>query len=127
MTDKTAKGDQDKRSLVLLGLGIWLFISPGFLHFNTVEGATGNTAAIGALLCVLGGIAMRMPRPWVLWSIGGVGVWLAASPWALGFPGEAAPLWNSVIGGLLMVVLSLWIIFAPEFMRAKAPATANQA
>jgi len=53
----------------------------------------------------------------VRWQDGvtlGLGVWIAASPWILGFDAERGiPTWNAVIVGLLVVVLSAIDLDAP--------------
>ncbi len=114
------KDTADWRNTSTLALGVWLFISPGFLDFNTLQAATANTAALGAILTVLGGIAMRIPRKWVLWSIIACGAWLVVAPFALGFQGESTPMWNSVACGLAGAALAGWQFFAPQLGKPAA-------
>ena len=40
-----------------------------------------------------------------------LGLWLIASPWALGFSAEVNPTWNAVIFGLLIAAVSLVALF----------------
>lgn len=39
------------------------------------------------------------------------GVWAMISPWVLGFSDISIAKWNSLILGLIMVLLNVWIIF----------------
>jgi len=36
------------------------------------------------------------------------GLWLVISPWILGFSDFNLPRWNSVIFGVLVIILSFW-------------------
>jgi hypothetical protein len=40
-----------------------------------------------------------------------LGVWIVVSPWVLGYSFVTPALWNSVIAGMGMFILSLWGIF----------------
>lgn len=120
MSDSPVMQSADWRNTSTLALGVWLFISPGFLDFNTIQAATANTAALGAVVTVLGGIAMRIPRKWVLWSIIASGAWLIAAPFMFGFQAESTPMWNSVVCGLICIVMSGWQFVAPQAHKAAA-------
>ena len=39
-----------------------------------------------------------------------LGVWLAISPWLLGFNGFGAAMWNVLIVGIVVAVLALWTL-----------------
>ena len=39
-----------------------------------------------------------------------LGLWLIASPWALGFAGLAAATWSAVLLGIAIAALALWAL-----------------
>jgi heme/copper-type cytochrome/quinol oxidase subunit 3 len=43
-----------------------------------------------------------------------LGIWLIASPWALGFSAETAPMANAVIVGIALIAAALGAIFVPR-------------
>ena len=43
-----------------------------------------------------------------------LGAWLILSPWALGFAGEMAAMWNFVAVGVLLLAAALGAIFVPS-------------
>lgn len=40
-----------------------------------------------------------------------LGLWMAASPWALGFEAEMNPTWNAVLVGILVTIVALFALF----------------
>lgn len=40
-----------------------------------------------------------------------LGLWLIASPWVLGYPGESPPASNAVIAGILMVAMAAFDLY----------------
>ncbi len=51
---------------------------------------------------------------WHHWVIVGLGVWLLASPWLLGFAELNLVVWNNLLVGLLMIVFALWNFTPPQ-------------
>ena len=45
------------------------------------------------------------------WIMVAVGVWAMISPWVLGFSSISVARWNSLIIGLAVVLVNVWIIF----------------
>ena len=45
---------------------------------------------------------------WYGWLQLILGIWLLASPWILGYWKVSAALWNQIIVGVLLILLSLW-------------------
>ena len=43
-----------------------------------------------------------------------LGAWLILSPWALGFSGHPAAMWNFVVVGVLLLAAALGAIFLPK-------------
>jgi len=45
---------------------------------------------------------------WQLWLTGLIGVWLIISPWVYSFTSNAGAMWNSVIFGIIVLILAIW-------------------
>ncbi len=45
---------------------------------------------------------------WLHWSVFILGVWILISPWILGYWRITPALWNQVVAGVLVILLSLW-------------------
>jgi len=43
-----------------------------------------------------------------------LGIWIFVSPWVLGYANSSAALWNSIVGGALVALASLWGLFGEE-------------
>ena len=45
------------------------------------------------------------------WIMVAVGVWAMISPWVLGFSSSSVAKWDSLIIGLIAVLVNVWILF----------------
>jgi hypothetical protein len=45
---------------------------------------------------------------WQLWLTGLIGIWLIISPWVYDFSNNAGALWNSIIFGIITLILAIW-------------------
>jgi len=45
---------------------------------------------------------------WQLWLSGIIGIWLIVSPWVYGFANNTGALWNSIIFGVIVLILAIW-------------------
>jgi hypothetical protein len=50
---------------------------------------------------------MRVGRS-LSWLVALVGLWELVSPFVLGFSGHTTPLYNSIIFGILLIILGVW-------------------
>ncbi len=66
--------------------------------------------------------AWRRPEAMLMVMQGGV--WLALSPWSLGFAEASTPRWNALVGGLLVLALALWNL---RTIRSRPPAPDRRA
>jgi len=107
---------QDAANLLL---AVWLFISPWVLGFAPAltSGSVATSSAVVAwnawILAVVIGVfaiaALIKARPWEEWINLIAGAWLFISPWVLGYYlTNPVALWNSLIIGALVFVLSIW-------------------
>ena len=51
---------------------------------------------------------------WNNWLLIFLGVWLIASPWALGFYSINLMTWNNVVAGIFVILFALWNVSSPE-------------
>jgi hypothetical protein len=91
-------------------LGIWLIISPWVLGFTGTGRPMATTIVAGIILLASSIIAMATPHAWEEWVDTILGILLIISPYALRFAGEHAARENAVICGIVMIVLSLWVL-----------------
>jgi hypothetical protein len=59
-------------------------------------------------------MTMTANMKWQDWATFLLGVWLAVSPWVLGFGEQTAAMWNALILGVVLVVFSLLELGFPE-------------
>lgn len=110
---------QDWANLVL---AVWLFVSPWLLKFEPGAAAPSVPAAWNAwILAIVIGVfaiaALVKARPWEEWINLIAGAWVFVSPWVVGYYGHPAALWNALIVGALVFVLSIWDLNTqPEMM-----------
>jgi len=97
---------QDSTNAVLGG---WLIVAPLALGFQSDLMALANTALVGLLLLAAALGAIFIPRPWEDWTETVLGLWLAVSPWILGFQNPVARV-NAVVIGLIVLTLALWAL-----------------
>ena len=90
-------------------LGAWLIVSPLALGFQGDWIALANTAIVGVLLVATALGAIFVPRAWEEWTETALGLWLAVSPWVLGFQVQVSRM-NALIIGLLVLTLALWAL-----------------
>ncbi|MCY0874794.1 MAG: SPW repeat protein [Firmicutes bacterium] len=45
---------------------------------------------------------------WQLWLMGLIGIWVAVSPWVYSFSSNTGALWNSLIFGVITLILAIW-------------------
>ncbi len=105
-------------------LGLCLAVAPWVMGFDTLTTPTLNAVAAGLALVALTMGALMMPSAWEEWGEAAVGLWMALSPWILGF-GMAGPAMASfVVIGLAVLALALWTLatdkdFTPWLHRDK--------
>jgi hypothetical protein len=91
-------------------LGAWIVLSPWVVGYADERTAMANALVSGALLVAAAIGAVVVPKAWEEWVEVAIGVWLMASPWALGFAGHMAAMQNALFCGLAVTVLALWVL-----------------
>jgi len=107
MTMKQVKHWQDPVNAVA---GAWLIVSPWVLGFQGISPAMWTMVATGIVLGAVALGATFVPKQWEEWTEVALAVWLAASPWLVGFAAMETPMVNAVLVSALILVLALWVL-----------------
>jgi hypothetical protein len=107
MTMKQVKHWQDPVNAVA---GVWLVVSPWVLGFQGSSPAMWTMVATGIVLGAVALGATFVPKQWEEWTEGALAVWLAASPWVIGFAGIEKAMVNAVLVAAVILVLALWVL-----------------
>ena len=106
-----------------LALAIFLFVSPWLFAFAH-GGLRVDTWVGAALIAVISLAALIVFRDWEEWIICALGLWIAVSPWALGFQHTRGMFINLLLGVLIayLAVLELWLTHyeSPRTVSAKS-------
>ena len=97
---KTASG-------INIAAGVWLILSPYILGFANNYMAMVNAVVMGIVIGVLALIRVISPlkTAWMSWANLILGIWLGISSFFYGFTSPAI-IWNSVILGVLVIVMA---------------------
>ena len=98
---------------VNLVLGLWLFVSPWALGYAGTP-AGWNAYVLGAAIVVFAAIAASMPKAWEEIVNILLGVWLAISPFVLGFANTTTVASHTVIVGVLVTAFAIWAMYRDE-------------
>jgi hypothetical protein len=112
MRPATADSSQVKVASGLTFLaGIWMIISAWVYGAIYTSGNAWNSIIVGLVIAVLSAIRFFSPRSAVglSWIIALFGIWMIISPWVYGYARtNYARLWNSVIFGIIVLILGAW-------------------
>ena len=97
--------------IIILFIGLWLLSIPWSVGWgfgsNDINVIMWNFLTLGVSLSITSIIAIRNIRIWTEWLSLFMGVWLIFSPILLVYYKNSFFLWNSVILGLVVVVLNV--------------------
>src|SRR4051812_44434600 len=94
-----------------LALGCFLFVAPWLFSFASgIARAEDWTSS--ALVIVISGAALLAFAEWKEWANLILGLWLVASPWALGFGHSSATRVHVAVGIMIAFIsaLELWLL-----------------
>ncbi len=95
-------------------LGIWFIVAPFSLSFTGNTGETWASVIGGVILLLLAGTAALRTgarrQVWIQYVDGLVGIWFIIAPWALSFTGEPRVFLTSLIPGIVVLLLSAWLL-----------------
>jgi SPW repeat len=98
---------------ITLILGAWVFVSPWIFGFTASQAVTLNYFIVGAVMFVCSGAAIvrNESAEWVSLI---AAVWLAVSPWILGYMTTQAPKGDAILVGVLGIIFAAWGLAQPE-------------
>jgi hypothetical protein len=109
------------RDWVIALLGLWMLVSPRVLHFVGIQSDAIWSAWLTGVAIILVTAGSRFViETWSPWQDGTnavLGLWLMVSPWVLGFAAHMTARTNSIVVGLLVVVLALWAMVVDTDLR----------
>lgn len=91
-------------------IGVWVILSPWALGFQDTQVAMANAVVFGLALLAAALGATFVPRAWEELTEGAIGLWLMASPWALGFSMHRNAMLSTLIAGIVVAALALWTL-----------------
>lgn len=95
-------------------LGVWLIVAPWALGFQAETAAIENSVVIGMAMLAFALTAIFLPRAWEEWMALVLGLWLIASPWALGFSAISVAKTSMIASGIVIAALALWVLLADK-------------
>lgn len=101
--------------------GLWIIISAWVFGDIYTSGNAWNSIVIGAVIAVSSAIRFFSPRSAVglSWINALLGIWMIISPWVYGYAStNEARTWNSVIFGMIVLILGVWSATATRERRA---------
>jgi hypothetical protein len=99
--------------VINLILAVFLFLTPWIFGFVPGTAAAPNAWISGIIIGAMAVAALTSFAEWEEWVNLVLGLWVIASPWALGFATQSATKSAHVIVGLIVVVLAaikLWML-----------------
>jgi hypothetical protein len=100
------------QNVIVALVGIWFIIAPSTLGFVGDAAMTWTSVVGGVILLILAGSAAvseaARGQAWIQVVDALVGIWFIIAPWVLNFTQQPAPLWTSLILGIVTLILSVW-------------------
>lgn len=114
MADTTMR-KESWADVVNLLLGVWLFLTPWIFGYAGTTTAAWNAWIAGALIAVLGVAALAAFAEWEEWIEVLAGIWVAISPWVLGFSAVTAAMgWHLIVGIVVAVLAGVRLYYARQ-------------
>jgi hypothetical protein len=91
--------------------GIWNIITARDYAAIYTSGSAWNSIIVGIVIAVFAAIRFFSPRSAVglSWINALLGIWMIISPWVYGYASTNTPrTWNSVIFGIIVLILGVW-------------------
>lgn len=105
-------------------VGIWFIIAPFALRFSDRPYPMWLSIIGGAILLILAGWAVLDEKArhatWIQYVNGLVGIWFIIFPYVYALGDVANLRWTSIVGGLIALVLSGWLVLSVLPREARA-------
>ena len=89
-------------------LGAWMLVSPWVVGFSDHNAATMNALIMGSILVLEELLELNVHEMAEEWIDLVAGLWLLASPFALGFASLTAAAASTMVVGVLTVLFAVW-------------------
>jgi hypothetical protein len=99
------------REWLNLGLAVIVFVSPWVLGFAGETAAAWTAWGTAIAIAALAAAAILRFEEWEAWASIVLGLWLAISPWIVGFAAVLAARWTDVVLGLLIAAIAGWEVW----------------
>jgi hypothetical protein len=86
--------------------GLWLIVSPWVFGYEAQPGALWNSIIVGIVIVVLAAARQFGAASGWSWVNAVLGAWMIASPFVYHYTPDLAGTWNSIIVGLIVVILA---------------------
>ena len=104
---KSSSSASGWKSSIELVIGLWLLFAPLALGFFNNPSAALVTILVATTVFFVSQLGIANQQPWEEWVNLIAAVVLIVAPWVLGYASVAAAVWNSVICGGLLVLLTV--------------------
>jgi len=95
------------KSSIELVIGLWLLLSPLALGFFSSPSASLVTILVATTVFFVSQLGIANQQPWEEWVNLIAAVILLASPWVMGYSDISVAVWNSVVCGGLLILLTV--------------------
>src|SRR5437868_6650497 len=88
-----------------LAAAVVIVLSNAFWRFGTGPGPLIVNVAVGVVIALVAVVRMLdlNQASWLSWLLAALGLWIAVSPWFVGFARATEPLlWSNVLAGMLV-------------------------
>jgi len=112
------------QDMAILLLGLWLFVSPWVLGYDSASPQAINAYIAGLLIALLAAFDLYKTYVWAVIVNLLAGLWVAVSPWVAVTADRGDMMTNSLIVGIAVVILALWELRSdPDLHRQWAGST----
>ena len=115
-------GEKNVQDWINLICGVLLFVSPWALGFSHDLMAARTAWVGGAIIFVMGAVALAQFAEWEEWIALIVGALVVIAPWMLGFATIRAALWSSVVLGAIVAlsaISEIWAVHHPAALAGR--------
>ncbi len=99
-------------------VAIWEILAPFLLGYSGMVVPTTNAIVVGLLVGILAAVRYlgTAALNWLSWINVVAGLWLAISPFVLGYSGVSAATVNDIVIGIVIIGLNAWAALADRFV-----------
>lgn len=104
---KSSTATSGWKDSIELVIGLWLLLAPLVLGFFSNPVASLVTILVATVVFFVSQLGLANQQPWEEWVNLIAAIVLISAPWIFGYAAVSAAVWNSVICGGLLVLLTV--------------------